>query len=204
VDGTTVVLPDTAANQAAYPQPRSQKAGLGFPLCRLVGVVCLGSGALLDAASGRYQGKGGDEQSLLRSMLDCLERGDVLLGDAYYATYFLLCALRERGIDAVFEQYGARRRSADFRSGQRLGCRDHLIVLEKPAIKPHWMSSADYEQTPDSVTVRELRTGGITLVTTLLCPKQAGKSALKRLYHDRWHIELDSSAISKPPWAWNG
>src|SRR6185503_8197599 len=45
VDGTTVVLPDTAANQAAYPQPRSQRAGLGFPLCRLVGVVCLGSGA---------------------------------------------------------------------------------------------------------------------------------------------------------------
>ena len=191
VDGTTVLLPDTAANQAAYPQPRSQQAGLGFPLCRLVGVVCLGSGALLDAASGRYQGKGGDEQSLLRSILDCLEHGEVLLGDAYYATYFLLCALRERGIDAVFEQYGARRRSTDFRRGHRLGSRDHLIVLEKPAIKPDWMSPADYERAPDTVTVRELRTGGKTLVTTLLCPKQVGKSALKRLYHDRWHVELD-------------
>jgi hypothetical protein len=191
VDGTTVLLPDTPANQSAYPQPCSQKAGLGFPLCRLVGVVCLGSGAVLDSATGRYQGKGGDEQSLLRSILDCLERGDVLLGDAYYATYFLLCALRERGIDAVFEQYGARRRSTDFRCGQRLGSRDHLIVLEKPAIKPDWMSPADYEQAPDTVTVRELRTGGKTLVTTLLCPRQTGKSALKRLYRDRWHIELD-------------
>lgn len=191
VDGTTVVMPDTAANQAGYPQPRSQKAGLGFPLCRLVGVVCLGSGAVLDAASGRYLGKGGDEQSLLRSILDRLERGDVLLGDAYYATYFLFCTLRERGVDAVFEQYGARRRSTDFRCGQRLGSRDHLIVLEKPAIKPDWMSPADYEQAPDTVTVRELRTGGKTLVTTLLCPKQVGKSALKRLYRDRWHIELD-------------
>jgi hypothetical protein len=191
VDGTTVLLPDTPANQSAYPQPRSQKAGLGFPMCRLVGVVCLGSGALLDSATGRYQGKGGDEQSLLRSILNCLERGDVLLGDAYYATYFLLCTLRERGIDAVFEQYGARRRSTDFRCGQRLGSRDHLIVLEKPAIKPDWMSSVDYEQAPDTVTVRELRTGGKTLVTTLLCPKQVGKSALIRLYRDRWHIELD-------------
>ena len=102
VDGTTVVMPDSLANQAAYPQPRSQQPGLGFPLCRMVGILCLGSGAVLNAATGRYQGKGGDEQSLLRSILDTLARGDVLVGDAYYATYFLLCTLRERGIDAVF------------------------------------------------------------------------------------------------------
>lgn len=191
VDGTTVVLPDTPANQAVYPQPRSQKPGLGFPLCRMVGLMCLGSGAVLDAAIGRYQGKGGDEQSLLRSILDTLECGDLMLGDAYYATYFLLCTLRERGIDAVFEQYGPRRRSTDFRCGQRLGQRDHLIVLEKPTIKPDWMTQADYEQAPDTVTVRELRTGGKTLVTTLLCPKQTRKSALKSLYRRRWHVELD-------------
>ena len=42
VDGTTVVMPDTSANQAAYPQSRSQKPGLGFPLCRMVGILCLG------------------------------------------------------------------------------------------------------------------------------------------------------------------
>jgi len=191
VDGTTVGMPDTPANQAEYPQPRSQKPGLGFPLCRMVGLVCLGSGAVLNAAIGRYHGKGGDEQSLLRSILDTLECGDVLLGDAYYATYFLLCTLRERDIDAVFEQYGARQRSTDFRCGQRLGSRDHLIVLEKPTIKPDWMSHADYEQAPDTLAVRELRTGGKTSVTTLLCPKQTGKSALKSLYRSRWHIELD-------------
>lgn len=191
VDGTTLVLPDTPANQAAYPQPRSQKPGLGSPLCRLVGMMCLGSGAVLDAASGRYQGKGGDEQSLLRSLLDTLEVGDLLVGDAYFATYFLLCSLRERGIDAVFEQYGARRRSTDFRCGQRLGQRDHLIVLHKPRRKPDWMTQADYEQAPDRLTVRELRTGGKTLVTTLLCPKQTAKSALQSLYRERWHIELD-------------
>jgi len=191
VDGTTVVMPDTPANQALYPQPRSQKPGLGFPSCRMVGIVCLGSGALLDAAMGPCRGKGSDEQSLLRSILDSLECADLLLGDAFYATYFLLCTLRERGIDAVFEQHGARQRSTDFRCGQRLGERDHLIVLHKPAIKPDWMTQADYEQAPDTVTVRELRTGGKILVTTLLCPKQTPKSALKSLYRNRWHVELD-------------
>lgn len=191
VDGTTLRLPDTLANQAAYPQPDSQKPGLGFPLCRMVGLICLGSGALLNAAIGRYQGKGGDEQTLLRSILDTLERGDLLLGDAFYATYFLLCALRERGIDALFEQNGARGRTTDFRRGQRLGPRDHLIVLSKPTIKPHWMSQADYDNAPHSLTVRELACGGKTLVTTLLCPKQADKAALKSLYRGRWHVELD-------------
>ncbi|MDH4138440.1 MAG: IS4 family transposase [Anaerolineae bacterium] len=191
VDGTTVVMPDTPANQAAYPQPHSQKPGLGFPLCRIVGLLCLESGAVLNAAIGRYQGKGGDEQTLLRSILDTLERGDLLVGDAFYATYFLLCMLRTLGIDAVFEQYGARQRRTDFRCGQRLGPRDHLIVLHKPTNKPDWMSQADYDQAPSTLMVRELRTGGKTLVTTLLCPKDTHKSALKALFRSRWHVELD-------------
>ena len=191
VDGTTVVMPDTPANQAAYPQPRSQKPGLGFPLCRLVGIVCLGSGAVLNAAIGRYQGKGGDEQTLLRSILGTLARGDLLVGDAFYATYFLLCPLRELGIDAVFEQYGARQRRTDFRCGQRLGPRDHLIVRDKPTIRPDWMSRAEYDQAPDTLTVRELHTGGKTLVTTLRCPTHTHKSAVKALYQRRWHVELD-------------
>ena len=79
VDGTTVTLPDTPENQADYPQSRNQKPGLGFPLCRIVGLICLGSGAVLNAAFSRYSGKGSDEQSLLRSMLDTLERDDLLL-----------------------------------------------------------------------------------------------------------------------------
>jgi hypothetical protein len=191
VDGTTVALPDTPANQAAYPQPRSQQPGLGFPLCRLVGLICLGSGAVLNAAIGRTKGKGGDEQTLLRSILGSLKRGDLLLGDAFYATYFLFCSLRERGVDAVFEQHGARQRTTDFRRGRRLGARDHLIVLHKPAGKPDWMTAKAYAQAPVSLTVRELRTGGKTLVTTLLCPKQTDKAALKALYQSRWHVELD-------------
>jgi hypothetical protein len=70
VDGATVTLPDTEENQAAFPQSSSQKVGLGFPICRVVALLCLGSGALLDAAMGPCQGKGSDEQSLLRDMLD--------------------------------------------------------------------------------------------------------------------------------------
>ncbi len=191
VDGATVTLPDTPVNQEAYPQPSSQQPGLGFPQCRLVGIHCLGSGAILNAAMGPCKGKGSDEQSLLRSILDTLESGDILLGDALYATYFLLCALQARGVDGVFEQQGARRRSTDFRRGQKLGQRDHLIELQKPKIKPDWMNQAQFDQSPDTLTVRELKASGKILMTTLLCPKQTLKSDLKMLYKDRWHVELD-------------
>jgi hypothetical protein len=191
VDGTTVALPDTQRNQSEFPQPASQRPGLGFPQCRLVGMICLGTGAILNAALGACQGKGSDEQALLRSILDTLEAGDILLGDAFYATYFLLCHLQLLGVDGVFEQQGARRRSTDFRRGRRLGQRDHLIELYKPKRKPDWMSQAEYDLAPQTLKVRELKVGHKLLVTTLCCPKRTSKAALRRLYRDRWHIELD-------------
>jgi DDE family transposase len=191
VDGTTVSMPDTAANQACYPQPRSQQPGLGFPLCRMAALICLGSGAILDAASSGYHGKGSDEQTLLRSMLDTLKRGEVLLGDAFYATYFLLAELHERGVDAVFEQHGARAQTTDFERGLSVGVRDHLLALPKPKLKPEWMTQAQYDNAPATVIVRELRAGGKTLITTMLCPKETPKDALKLLYRKRWNVELD-------------
>jgi hypothetical protein len=156
-----------------------------------VALLCPGSGALLNAATGPCEGKGSDEQSLLRSMLDTLKDDDILLGDAFYATYFLLCELRERGVDGLFEQYGSRKRSTDFSKGEKLGVRDHLIVLTKPKKKPDWMSQEDYDQAPATLKVRELQAGGKIMVTTFLCAKKAPKKALKVLYRSRWNVELD-------------
>ena len=191
VDGTTVILPDTAQNQAVYPQLSEQTPGVGFPISRLVGVICLASGSILNAAIGPYQGKGTNEQSLLRELLDTFNKGDIVLGDAYYAGYFLLAALIERGVDGVFEQLGARQRSTDFRKGKKLGQTDHLIIYDKPKKKPDWMTQAHYDNAPDTLTVRELKVGHKILVTTMLSPKQAPKHALKALYKSRWQIELN-------------
>lgn len=59
VDGTGLSMPDTPENQAAYPQPSTQARGVGFPLARLVAVICLATGAALDAATraARRQGQ---------------------------------------------------------------------------------------------------------------------------------------------------
>lgn len=85
VDGTTLALPDTPDNQVRFPQPRTQRAGVGFPLCRLVAVFNLSDGAMGDAAIGGYRGKGAHEQRLLRELLDDFEPGDIMLGDAAYS-----------------------------------------------------------------------------------------------------------------------
>lgn len=191
IDGTSISMPDTLENQRAYPQQGNQKPGLGFPLCRLVGVVCLSSGAILDAAIGRFNGKGANEQALLRELLDSFEAGDLVVGDSFYATYFLLASMIDKGVDIVFEQQGARKRCIDFRRGKKLGSKDHLIALAKPKIKPDWMKQAQYDQAPEKLIIRELWVGGKYLITTLRSAAEVTKAELKTLYKQRWHVELD-------------
>jgi Transposase DDE domain len=191
VDGTTVTLPDTAANQAVYPQQSGQKPGLGFPICRIVAVTCLATGAVLNAAMGNFKGKGGCEQTLLRTLLDTFEPGDLMLGDAFFGTYFLLAELQSRNVDALFEQHGARKRTTDFSKGEKLGSRDHLITLTKPKVCPDWMTAEQYSVAPESLVIRELEVSGKLLITTLTCPDSIPKQSLKTLYKSRWQVELD-------------
>ena len=69
VDGFTVSLPDTEANQAEYPQSRSQQAGVGFPLARCVVLLSLATGMVADLEIGPYAGKETGETALLRNLL---------------------------------------------------------------------------------------------------------------------------------------
>jgi len=96
VDGSTLSMPDTAANQERFPQNRSQKAGLGFPLARLVAIVSLSCGALLDWAVGPCKGKETGETALLWGLAQKLQRGDVVVADRAYAGYFMIAWLMQR------------------------------------------------------------------------------------------------------------
>ena len=79
VDGTAISMPDTQENQACYPQPNTQAPGVGFPLARLVMVICLATGAALDMAVGPHSGKGTGELGLVRRLLEGFRPGDVML-----------------------------------------------------------------------------------------------------------------------------
>lgn len=188
VDGTGISMPDTPANQGLYPQPNSQALGVGFPQARLVLVICLATGAALDVAIGPYSGKGSGELGLVRRLLAGLSPGDVMLADALYCNYFLIATLMAAGVDALFEQNGSR--ISDFRRGQSLGTRDHLVRWPKPA-RPNWMTPEQYARAPDELTVREVKVAHQVLVTTLLDHRRVSKDDLSALYARRWNVELD-------------
>jgi len=119
VDGTTVSMPDTPANQAAWPQPPHERPGLGFPLARVVVLFSLAVGTVLDAALGPYSGKETGETALFRSLHDGLQAGDVVLSDRYFCSYFEIALLQQRRVDLVMRLH--QRRPLDFRRGRRLG-----------------------------------------------------------------------------------
>jgi hypothetical protein len=88
VDGTTITMPDTKENQHEFPQHGNQKAGAGTPIMRLVAVMSLGVGTVLDYAFAAHKGKGTGEHSLFREVMDCIKPRDVILGDCYYPSFF--------------------------------------------------------------------------------------------------------------------
>ena len=107
-------MPDTADNQAAYPQPSGQKAGCGFPMLKLVGLFSLATGALLHAVHGPVRVHAAQ---LFRHLWSHLTHGDVLLADRGFCSFGLLAALQQRGIDSLSRLHQAR--SVNWRRGQR-------------------------------------------------------------------------------------
>ncbi len=201
VDGTTASMPDSSANQKAYPQSKAQGIGLGFPLVRMVALISLATGVVRDLALGPYQGKETGETALFRTLWGGLDPGEIVLGDRYFGSFFGIAGLSGRGVDVLFRMH--QRRKFDFRRGRRLGVLDHVVSWPRPA-RPDWMDEATYAQIPEELTVRELRVtvdqpgfrvNELVLVTTLLDAGSYGKQEIAQLFLQRWNIELDLRSI---------
>ncbi len=203
VDGPTVSMPDTPANQRALPQPRTQRPGLGFPIARLLVVFSLSVGTVREATLNPYKGKETGEATMLRALVDQLAEGDLLVGDRCYANYWLIALARKRGLDVVFRQH--QRRRVDFRTGRRLGRDDHLITWAKPA-RPAWMDAATWAALPDTLILREIRvrvpegkcrTRAVVVVTTLVDATHYAKAEVQALYRRRWEAEIHLRALKQ-------
>jgi hypothetical protein len=196
-DGSTLLAPDTEKNRDAWPQAPTQQPGLGFPILRFCALFSLATGAWCGFAEGPYCGKETGETALLRLLFGCLRAGDILLGDSYFCSYFMIALLLELGVDVVFHQH--QRRTTDFTQGPSLGTEDHLVVWHKPEC-PSWRDAATYARMPEQLEVRELRqpvsipglrVTEVLVVTTLKDAQKYPKQAVADLYRERWHGELD-------------
>lgn len=202
IDGSTVSMPDTPANQAEFPQSKSQKVGLGFPIARILVVFSLAVGTVLEAAIGPHEGKQTSELALLRQIIGQFHRGDIVLADRLFCSYWVIAALLGRGADVVTRLHQSRK--ADFRRGRRVGREDHLVTWTKPKNVPDWMSRAEYDAMPAQLSVRELRVRitdktkrvrTLVLVTTLLDGKTYPAAELGGLFRQRWNAELDLRSL---------
>jgi hypothetical protein len=202
LDGSTVVMPDTAPNQEAYPQPSSQAPGLGYPIARILVVFSLAVGTVLEAAMGRYEGKQTSELALLRMVIDEFRPGDIVLADRFFCSYWVIAALRARGVDVVVRLH--QRRRADFRCGDRLGRGDHAVLWRKPEQVPDWMSREEYAAMPPWLAIREVRVNvtdktkrvrRLVIATTLLDAATYPAQELGGLFRQRWHAELDLRSL---------
>jgi transposase len=193
VDGTTATLPDTVALQRRYPQAGGQQPGCGFPLLKLLGLFDLRSGAWLATT---HSSRKFHDARLWRRLFWRLGPGDTVIVDRAFCGYFDVARLITRGVQIVVRLH--QRRKTDFRKGQRLGSRDHLVSWLKPQ-RPDWMSEREYASMPEQITVREVqhqvvhkahRTRELILVTTLLNAKDHPKTKIAELYARRWRVEL--------------
>ena len=203
VDGFTFTMPDTPANQDAFPQQNTQDPGVGLPIARACVVLSLATAAMCDLAIGPYQGKETGETALLRDILDTIDPGDVIVFDRYYCSYMMLALLKLRGVDVCTRLH--QRPGDDVRRGRRLGTCDRLVTWTRPTCPP-WMSAEQYEQIPETLTLRILpfdvtvpgrRVETITVVTTLIDPAAYPKEDIAELYGYRWNAELDIRDIKQ-------
>lgn len=203
VDGTGLSMPDTAKNQKAYPKSKKLPAGVGFPVMRLVVVFSLSVGTVLEAAFGRFQGKGSGELSLFRSLREQFQRGDVLLGDRLYGTFWNVAYAVANGIDVVVRQHAGRAKVWFRGRGHRTDNR--RVWWQKPQ-RPDWMSVAEYEQLPQwlrlravrvEVRQRGFRTRRLVLITTLTDAKAVSGADLADLYRRRWQAELNLRSLKQ-------
>ena len=200
-DGSTVSMPDTPKNQAAYPQSRTQTPGVGFPLARIGVLFSLSVGTVLDLGILRWAGKFQSELAMLRDMIAGLDAGDVLLTDRYLCSCMEIALLKQQGVDFVGRMHAHRK--VDFRRGQRLGSQDHVVQWHKPR-RPEWMTPEDYAAIPETLSIREFRyrivrpgyrSHTIVVATTLLDAELFSKEEIAKLYRLRWDAEINLRSL---------
>ena len=196
VDGSTVTMADTPANQAMYPQESQQRRGVGFPIARILVVFSLAVGSAVEMVIGKYKGKLTGENSMFRQLHQFFKAGDVIIEDRAYAGWFDIALCAQQGIDIVTRKH--HNRAADFRTGKRLGNDDHIVTVKKPD-RPSWMDKETYGSLPDEMQLRQVRirvmqkgfrTRVIIVETTLLDDAEYTKQDLGQAFRRRWDAEL--------------
>lgn len=194
VDGLVFRAPDTAANQEAYPQPSTQKEGLGFPQIRCVVTSCLATGCIINYNTAPMKGKLTGEVSLFREKHGDFSFGDVVVADSNFESFYDSVLLNRRGVHLVCGIKSSR--NCPF-EGVCEVMDEKIITLPKPRNNKNRFTPEQWQQLPDDVQYRAIRyrltgrTEVLTIVTTLIDQKRFSAEDIMELYGLRWDVETD-------------
>src|SRR5690625_2607956 len=190
VDGSSVQLADTPANQLDYPQPSIQKPGCGWPVMQAVGLYHLHTGALLRVADAPQTEH---EASWFQvDLIDSVRKSDIVLTDRGFCSYLNFGLILERQADALSRLHSSR--NIPFKSNQN----ECVVTWKRPRLieMPQHIFEEEWERLPEIITVRYIRfhiqrkgfrTKEVVLATTLL---DVPVEELIELYRRRWEVEL--------------
>jgi hypothetical protein len=187
VDGTTLDVADTVANEEFFGRHASGRGAGAFPQARVVALAECGTHAVFGAVTGPLsQG----EQKLSRQLFPQLGEGMLLLADRGFYGFELWQAARTTGADLLWR----------VRSSAALPV---LKVLDDGSYLSSVHAEADRKRRRNPVPVRviEYTLAGhkdstvYRLLTTVLDPDAAPAEDLAALYVQRWEIETTLDEI---------
>ena len=197
IDGTSVKLMDTSANQALYAQPSTQKKGCGFPVMGVTGVLDMARGTICDFLTGPWQQH--DAKGLYQ-LSENFVSGDIVIADRAYCSYELIGKLKTNEVDSVMRLHQKRELKLSWRTGTKLGPDSRLISWKKPRTRgKSGLTEAEWKELPGEMPIRLVRTQSLTregnkqtiyLATTLLDAEQYPTEEIAILYEKRWKIEV--------------
>jgi hypothetical protein len=197
VDGTTVSMPETEANCEQFPLQDPARAGLSFPLARILVIFSLSVGTVLEAAISPYRGKQTGEYALLRTLRESFEPNEILLGDGGFCSYCHLAELLQIHVDSIVRAEPSH--LVNLVVVKKLAKDDVLYRWRKPKGKPDTFNRSEFNALPDEILVRLVtvrfdqpgfRTRQVEVLTTLTDHKRFRASDIATLFRRRWRAEL--------------
>lgn len=196
IDGSSFTTPDTEVLGKHFKYPPGQKIGCGFPVGHLLALFHANSGMIQSLIpAGGYT----HDMSQATQIHPALHQGDVMVGDRAFCSFNHLALLQQRKLHAVFRMH-QKLIISNQRCIKKIARNDKIIECLKPKKAPTWMNQKDFDNLPQSITVRWIsykikksgfRTKEVSLLTTLLDPILYSSAAIAELYQSRWEIETN-------------
>ena len=186
MDGSTIALQDTKANDDVYERSRNQKGTAAYPIARFVALAEVGTHMVFAAELGGYRSS---EVRLAEALVHKLKPGMLCLADRLFTG----CPLWKKALTS----------GADLLWRAKVGLQLEWIKdLADGSWLANWYPSRTNKRKEKGVQVRvieyklksdskpEHSTETYRLLTSILDESKASAQELAQLYPERWEIEL--------------